>query len=271
MAKILTLTGTKKADVTLPPVFSTPYRPDLIRRAVIASQANRRVPYGPDPMAGKRTTAITWHTGLGLSRVPRIKGGAKRSGRGRRGYRSKFRTSPSSGRAAFVPGSVGGRRAHPPKPEKDYSQKINAKEKAIALKSAIAATQNSDLAKERGHILEKQELPLIVEDKISDAKKTREILTTLEKLGLQPELKRVSARSIRAGIGKMRGRKYKRKSGPLLVLHGKTPGSAIKNVPGVDVCNVSSLNCERLSPGAHSIRLTIFTESAIKEIGEKYK
>jgi len=271
MAKVLTITGTKKSDISLPPVFSVSYRPDLIKRAVLAAQANRRVPYGPNSKAGQRTTAITWHTGMGLSRVPRIKGGPKRSGRGRRGYRSKFRTAPASGRAGFIPGAVGGRRAHPPKPEKIYSQKMNEKERKTALKSAIAGTTNAELVTERGHILEKQELPLIIEDKFADMAKTKEIAAVFEKIGFSTEIKRVSKRRVRAGIGKMRGRRYKSKTGPLVVLHGDKHGRRIKNIPGVDICGVNSLNCEKLSPGAHSIRLTIFTESAIKEIGEKYK
>lgn len=271
MAKVMSLTGTKKGDISLPPVFSTPYRPDLVRRAVLAAQANRRVAYGPNAKAGQRTSAITWHTGLGLSRVPRIKGGAKRSGRGRRGYRAKFRTPPTSGRAAFAPGTVGGRRAHPPSPDKDYSQKINAKERQLAIRSAIAGTTSPELAQARGHIVEKLELPLVVEDKIAEIKKTSDVAKALGALGLGIELKRVSGRHIRAGIGKMRGRRYKSKSGPLLVLHGADSSRAIGNIPGIDVCTVQSLNCELLSPGSHSIRLTAFTESAIKEIGAKYK
>ena len=271
MAKVLSLMGTKKGEVKLPVVFSTSYRPDLIKRAVISAQANRRVPYGPNLLSGKRTSAISWWTGLGLSRVPRIKGGNKRSTRGRRGYRSKFRTSPTSGRAAFAPGTVGGRRAHPPKAEKDYTKKINEKERLTALKSAIAGTTNPELVAGRGHILGKLELPLIIEDKIAELEKTKEISDALVKIGLKEELVRVSQKKVRAGVGKARGRRYKSKSGPLLVLHGENQGKTIRNIPGVDACRVSSLNCERLSPGSHSIRLTIFTESAVQEIGEKYK
>ena len=41
---------------------------------------------------------------------------------------------------AFAPGTVGGRRAHPPKSEKIWSKKINKKENAKAIRSAISAT-----------------------------------------------------------------------------------------------------------------------------------
>ena len=41
---------------------------------------------------------------------------------------------------------------------------------------------------------------------------------------------------------------------------------ATKNIPGVDVVDVKNLNAEILSPGAHGIRLTIWTKSAIEAL-----
>ena len=56
-ATLFNLKGTKEGTVDLPSAFDTPYRPDLIQKAVVASQANRKQPYGSDPFAGKRTSA----------------------------------------------------------------------------------------------------------------------------------------------------------------------------------------------------------------------
>ena len=42
-------TGTKKSEIKLPSQFSEEIRPDLIKRAVLTVQNNRRQPYGADP------------------------------------------------------------------------------------------------------------------------------------------------------------------------------------------------------------------------------
>ena len=69
----------------------------------------------------------------------------------------------------------------------------------------------------------------------------------------------------------MRGRRYKTKKGPLLIVSGKCKlQSSAKNIPGIDVAEVRSINANILAPGAKPGRLTIFTESAIKEL-EKNK
>ena len=52
---------------------------------------------------------------------------------------------------AVMPGTVGGRRAHPPKADKIWSQKINTTERRKAIRSAIAGTINMDFVKDRGH------------------------------------------------------------------------------------------------------------------------
>ena len=57
MPKVYDLEGKEVEEVKLPKVFSYAYRPDIIKKAVLASQANRRQPYGLDPLAGKRTSA----------------------------------------------------------------------------------------------------------------------------------------------------------------------------------------------------------------------
>ena len=65
----------KKVDV--PKVFDTPYRPDIIKRAVTATASNKRQPYGPAPDAGIKHSVSTWGKGRGTARVQRIKAGRK--------------------------------------------------------------------------------------------------------------------------------------------------------------------------------------------------
>ena len=65
----------------------------------------------------------------------------------------------------------------------------------------------------------------------------------------------------------MRGRKYRARKGPLVVI-GKDEGigKALKNVRGVDVSLAKELDVSSLAPGTHPGRFTIFTKSAIKEL-----
>ena len=43
---------------------------------------------------------------------------------------------------------------------------------------------------------------------------------------------------------------------------------AARNLAGVDVVTVAGLNAELLAPGTHAGRLTIWSESAIRSLGE---
>jgi len=45
---------------------------------------------------------------------------------------------------------------------------------------------------------------------------------------------------------------------------------ASRNLPGVDVITVERLNVELLAPGTHAGRLTVWTESSLKWLGETY-
>ena len=68
-------------NVTLPGAFETDFRPDLIRRAVHSSRANRRQPYGHREHDGKRApqpgmkhSVEWWGKGRGVSRIMRKSG-----------------------------------------------------------------------------------------------------------------------------------------------------------------------------------------------------
>ena len=242
-------------EITLPRVFATPFRPDVIRRAVISSISMRIQPYGVDKRAGKRTTAESWGPGYGVARVPRIKG-------------SQY---SAASRAAFAPMTVGGRRAHPPVPEKKIGEKINKKEKKLALFSAIAATATPSIVKSRGHIIDQiPELPLVVSDDLQKLKETKETREAFIKLGIWPDIVRAKSRKrVRSGKGKMRGRKYKRAKGPLIVI-SEDEGivKAARNHPGIDIVRVDLLNVELLAPGACPGRLTVWTKSAIEQLNK---
>jgi large subunit ribosomal protein L4e len=248
-AKIFNLEGKPVGKIELPPVFTTPLRPDVIKRAVLAIQSSRIQPQGRDPMAGKRTTAESRGTGSGTARLPRRKTGA--------------------GRAAFAPGTVGGRQGHPPLSEKKILKKIPKKEKKLALFSAIAATASKELVAKRGHNIEDvPQIPLIVTAELEELKKTKEVEETLIHLGILSELFRVrESRKVRAGRGKSRGRKMKQASGPLIVVaENKGIMEAAGNIPGVDVALLANLNTEMLAPGTHPGRLTLWTNTAIEEL-----
>lgn len=261
--KIYTTSKIGKGDMELPPQFNELVRPDLIKKVVRILQSNRRQSYGASPEAGKRASAklsrrrrkYRGSYGIGISRVPR-------KILTRRGTRMNWV-------GAFAPGTVGGRRAHPPKAEKELALKINKKERRKAIRSAMAATVVKGLVMKRGHIAPEM-YPFIVEDKIESLNKTKDALAVLKKFDLEKELERVSVSKIRSGKGKLRGRRFKKKKGPLIVVSGKCNlVKACSNIPGVDVVEVDSLNAEILAPGANIGRLTLYTENAIKRIKEE--
>lgn len=252
-AQVFDLEGNAKGTTVLPSVFETPLRPDVIKRAVLSIQSHRLQHQGRDPMAGKKTSAESRGTGMGIARIPREKGGG--------------------GRAAFAPGTVGGRQAHPPKAETRITKEIPKKEKKLALFSAIAATGSKETVALRGHEIEGVlEIPLIVEDSFSELTKTKEVEEVLTRLGLLTDVYRVrESRNIRAGKGKHRGRKMKQAVGPLFVVaENKGLAQAAGNIPGVDVATVKNLNPELLAPGTHAGRLTLWTNGAIKQLGKLY-
>ncbi|PSQ23428.1 50S ribosomal protein L4 [Halobacteriales archaeon QS_8_65_32] len=240
------LDGTDGEEITLPGVFETAYRPDLIGQAVRTAQANRAQDYGSDEYSGMRTPAESFGSGRGMAHVPR------QNGQGRR-----------------VPQTVGGRRAHPPKAETDRSARMNDKARKLATKSAIAATADPEIVAERGHRFEDGlSLPLVVNDEFEDLVKTKEVAELLEELGVAADIERADSRTVRAGRGTTRGRKYKRPTS-ILFVSSDEPSTAARNLAGVDVATAREVNAEDLAPGAQAGRLTIWTESAISEVAER--
>ena len=170
---------------------------------------------------------------------------------------------------AFSPHTRGGFRAHPPKSQKEFTQSINKKENRKAIRSAIAATVVKDLVSSRGHKVP-EAYPFILSADIEKLAKTSEIQKLLATFGFEDELTRSAVKKVRSGIGKLRGRKYKRRKGILIVVGEDCPLlNSARNVPGIDAVIVNALNAELLAPGTHPGRVTLWTESAINKLQEK--
>ena len=123
---VYAVSGGVAGTVDVPAAFATPYRPDIIKKAVLAAAANKRQPYGPAEGSGMRHSVSTWGKGRGTARVQRVHDGRK---------------------ATESPNNVSGRRAHPPRPERIWAQKVNKKELKIARQSALAATACAECVK----------------------------------------------------------------------------------------------------------------------------
>lgn len=247
----------KVGEIKLPLQFEEEYRPDLIHRAVLAIQSRKRQNYSASEEAGKRSSGklsrrrrdYRGSYGFGISRVPR-------KIMTRRGSRMNWVGS-------FAPGTVGGRRAHPPKSEKIWWKKINNSERTKAIRSAISATLMKDVVAKRGHLIP-DSYPFVLDEKFETISKTKEVIDAFKRLGLEKEMERVEEKKIRAGKGKSRGRKYKKKKGLLIVVSKNNRLiKAATNLPGVDVVEVKSLNAELLAPGAQAGRLTLWTTAAV--------
>jgi large subunit ribosomal protein L4e len=259
MAKILDLKGESTGDADLPEVFLLPLRPDIIHRAFWILRSHGIQPYGRDPEAGERTSAEAgWPpTGRGISRIPRVKG--ERSRR--------------SGQAAGVASVVGGRLAHPPRSEKVIYNKINRKEKKLALETAISFTGNAEAVAWRGHKVGNLEFPLIVTDDIEAISKTSELYNFFKAAGLNDELKRlVKGIKRRSGKPRMRGRAYKEPIGPLVVVsNDRGVGKAAEAIPGVKVVSVNNVSVLDLAPAGVAGRLTFWTQASLDALKAKEK
>jgi large subunit ribosomal protein L4e len=257
---IFDISKRKTGEVDLPSQFNEDVRADLIKRAFLALQSNKRHPYGAMAEAGKRASAklskrrrkYRGMYGFGISRTPR----KILSRRGTRMYWV----------GAFSPNTVGGRRAHPPKSEKILSKKINKKERKKAIRMGISATVRNDLVKSRGHIVP-EGYPFVLDKNFEVLKKTKDVRDVLKNFGLEKELERVGKKKIRAGKGKSRGRKYKIKKGPLIVVSENSKlVKIVNNIPGVNVVDVKSLNVGLLAPGNVPGRLTLWAMVAIENL-----
>ncbi|MDO8633806.1 MAG: 50S ribosomal protein L4 [archaeon] len=263
-ANVLDLNGSVMKQIELPEVFEETINNALIKRAVLSIQTAAVQRKGAKKGAGRNYTAVykgsrikpSKHRIINneMSRLPRLKN----------------RRYLSAGKVALVPHAVHGPKAHPLKAEKNPVEYINRAEKRKATKSAIAATCDIELVKKRGHRFGEVALPIVVEGKIEELDRTKKVVELLKKLRLWSDVERAKeGRGYRPGKGKMRGRKYKHAKSVLFVVE-KTEKffRAGRNLEGVDICSVTDLNAKILAPGTNPGRLTVWSEPAIKKLGE---
>ena len=248
---VYSVKGEVSGTIEVPEVFSSEYRPDIIKRAILAAAANKRQPYGPNERAGMRHSVSTWGKGRGVSRVQRVKSGK---------------------RATESPNNISGRRAHPPRPERIWDLKVNKKELKMARFSAIAATGCADCVRERGHQFDDAiSFPIVIDDEFQNMVSTSEISDIFDTIGIGYDIERAKeGRKIRAGRGKMRNRRYRTPVSILIVVSEREAPvfMGASNLPGVDIETVDTLSASILAPGGDAGRLTVYTRSAISKMGE---
>ncbi|KAI5291023.1 hypothetical protein KEM52_000281 [Ascosphaera acerosa] len=222
---------------------------------------NKRQPYAVSEKAGEQTSAESWGTGRAVARIPRVSGGG----------------THRAGQAAFGNQCRAGRMFAPTKVWRRWQQKVNLKQKRFAVASSLAASSVSALLLARGHRVEKvPEVPLVIESKaLEGLAKTKAAIALLKGVGAGPELEKVDkSRKIRAGHGKLRGRRYRQRRGPLVVYHpeadGKSVVKAFRNIPGVETSSVFALNLLQLAPGGHLGRFIVWSSAAFAALDQVY-
>jgi large subunit ribosomal protein L4e len=246
------------STVTLPYVFVSPIRSDIVNYVHTLMNKNARQPYAVKRTAGHEYSAESWGTGRAVARIPRISGsGTHRSGQG-----------------AFGNMCRGGRMFAPTKTWRRWHVKVNVNQRRYALVSALAASAIPALVMARGHrISEIAEVPLVVDNKVIDnIDKTKNAVALLKTLKAYTDVEKVDAsHKIRRGKGKMRGRRYVQRRGPLVVYNEKAPlVKAFRNLPGVELVSVTRLNLLQLAPGGHLGRFVIWTKDAFERLDSIY-
>ncbi|MEK6933378.1 MAG: 50S ribosomal protein L4 [Nanoarchaeota archaeon] len=255
--EIYSAEGEKKSEIQLPSLFSSVIRDDIASKYFEAEKFDIRQPYSSYEEAGKRHSASgkvrharhKWqgHYGKGISRTPR-------KTMSRRGTQFFWI-------GAEVSQTRGGRMAHPPKGI--YAKrKINLKEKIIAFNSAFAATFDESFVKKR--YLTFQDNNKTITSKVIESlpQKSKILSLTLKNIfGDQLDLL-FKNKTIRAGKGKRRGRKYKSNAGLLII---KSKDEKVK-FSGIEVKSLSDINMTDLYPLG---RLTLYTKKAIEEMEKR--
>jgi len=255
--QIIGQSGEKIKDIELPEQFSVAVRSDIIKKVFDAYQFGQ--PYGAYILAGKKVSASgkqsharrKWKTlyGKGLSRVPR----KTMSRRGTQFYWV----------GAFIPGTVKGRSAHPPKPFRQ-EKKINKKEKSFAFASAIAASSSKEIIERKyPKIKINGSLPIVIDSGLI-GKKVKDIKPLFEKIfGIEL----IEKKRMRAGKGRKRGRKYRKSSRIMLITAVNEDAKRFANI--IDIVKINQLNISALAPGGVPGRLIVWTEKAIEEMKKK--
>lgn len=237
----------------LPGVFSAPIRNDVVNFVHRDMAKNLRQPYSVAPNAGMQATAESWGTGRAVARVPRVTGGG----------------THRSGQAAYGNMCRGGRMFGITKTWRRWHRKVSISQRRVAVTACLAASAITPLVLARGHRLSAVgEIPLVLSDDLQKLSKTKDAKKVLAEHGAYEDVQKVvDSKNTRAGKGKMRGRRFTQRRGPLIV-YAKNEGlvNAFRNVPGVELCNVDKLNVLQLAPGGHIGRFVIWSQSAFERL-----
>jgi large subunit ribosomal protein L4e len=260
--KLINKSGAAGKEVVLPKNFDGKIRADILAKVFESERMMAMQPYGSKIGAGagysasgisiKKRHAWKGTYGKGISRVPRKI--MSRNG-------SSFNWV-----GATVSSAVGGRRAHPPRAEENRFKKINKKEYILAINSALSGTVDVKSLEKKYSTKITNDLPVVVSSDVLEMK-TKEFRELMKKIFGENFEKIWKRKTVRAGIGKLRGRKYKSNAGMIFVL-GKEEKM---NRKGIEVVKVEDLDVIKLSPNGVAGRFAVYTENAIKEIGEKFK
>jgi len=246
------------AQIALPSVFLSPIRLDVVREVHTNMNKNRRQAYAVSEEAGHQTSAESWGTGRAVARIPRVSGGG----------------THRAGQGAFGNMCRGGRMFAPTKTWRKWHRKISVNQRRYATVSALAASALPSLVLARGHKIEKvPEIPLVVSDaRVNTLERTAAAAALLEELGASADIEHVkNSRKVRRGKGKMRNRRYVQRKGPLVIYdEAGNFTRAFRNLPGVELVQVSRLNLLQLAPGGHLGRFVIWTEKAFRQLDSLY-
>ncbi len=258
---IYSIEGKEIKSLELPIQFNEEYREDLIRRAVLSEESKLRQPKGSYKFAGLQTSAEY--------RGEKETYGSLKN-RGQAMLPREIKPEGGWGRVRRIPSSVKGRRAHPPKVEKIIIEKINKKEYKKALRSALSSSTINKIVNNRYNIGERK-VPIVIENTFEKLKKSKEVLLVLSKLNLVDLVDSAKEKKKRkTGLGKTRTKRIiKTPKYLLMVVSGGEIKKAANGLSGVDVVDVSNLKVRHLAPGAMAGRVVVYTENAIKQIGEK--
>lgn len=151
-----------------------------------------------------------------------------------------------------------------------WHRKVNINQKRYAVASALAASTVPALVMARGHHISAiPEIPLVVQtDAVETLKKTKNALALLTTLKAADDVERCRDTKKTSGKARMRNRTKRIKAGPLIVIAGKGTSTqrAFRNLAGVQVTGVSSLNLLLLAPGGHLGRFIIWTQAAFEQL-----
>jgi len=249
--------GQQVTTVPLPSVFLTPIRNDIVQFVHTNMAKNKRQPYAVANEAGHQHSAESWGTGRAVARIPRVSGGG----------------THRAGQGAFGNMCRKGRMFAPTKTWRRWHRRVNKNQRRYAVASALAASALPALVLARGHRVGKvAEIPLVLNNSVESITKTKQAVAVLKKIKAYADVQKVKrSKKLRAGQGKLRNRRFTQRRGPLIV-YKRDSGivRAFRNIPGVELLPVRSLNLLYLAPGGHLGRFIIWTKAAFEQLNRLF-